>query len=473
MPSLHPTAFVNLLVGLFGAIVGSFLNVVIYRLPRGLSVIKPSRSFCPNCKSPIRARHNIPILSWLFLRGRCSDCRAPIPLRYPLVEACCALVFVSIWDQLFIAGTLPGTISLPRDWPLQVGYFTLFACLLAAAVMDIDTYTLDIRVCVFAMVGGAAAHTARGLSSSTLGTLPPAICAIGAAMGLTWFIVWILVSVLSPKSGAADEAEEPEESFQEEATGNNLPAEPFAPLPAILLGLLIVSLIAWQIAAPEWPAGLRLPGGAVRGLVAFMVLYFMLILSGWSAKPADAVVIEEINEARPAARRMALTELLWLLPSILVGGVLFVWLRQTGRMSVDWAELANKPWLPRVFMVHMAGLVFSVGSLVWGAALGWTVRILGTLAFGKEAYGTGDIYIMAAIAAVAGIWNCFFGFFVAAILALVGIAVIMMKRTRRAIPFGPWLALGSFLMLDLERNVLKFFHAAGSMIWQMIAGGTS
>ncbi|MBE7508355.1 MAG: A24 family peptidase [Planctomycetia bacterium] len=468
--ALHPAAFVNLLVGLLGAIVGSFLNVVIYRLPRGMSVMKPSRSFCPDCWTPIRARHNIPILSWLMLRGRCFSCRRPIPLRYPLVEACCALIFVTVWDQLFIAGTLPGKMNLPRDWPLQVGYFTLFACLLAASVMDIDTYTLDIRVCVLAMVGGAAAHTARGLSSTPLGTLPPALCAIGAAMGLTWLVVWIAVTMFSRRAtNEADDdppVEEPESGQHAEASA----AESFAPAPVILMSVLIVALVGWQIVAPDWPAGLRLSGGGIRGLVAFMVLFFMLVLTGWSAKPVDSEILEELAETQPSARRTAFAELLWLMPSLTVGIALFAWLRGGNLLGADWSDVTRQPWLPHWLMTHFAGLVFSVGSLVWGAALGWTVRILGTFAFGKEAYGTGDIYLMAAIAAVAGIWNCFLGFFAAALLALVGIAVIMIKRTRRAIPFGPWLALGSFLLLVLERPMLEFFSAAGSTLWNVIQG---
>jgi leader peptidase (prepilin peptidase) / N-methyltransferase len=82
----------------FGAIVGSFLNVVAYRLPRGESLSRP-RSRCPSCETPIRPYDNVPILSWLALRGRCRSCRAPISPRYPLVEATtgalCALVVVA------------------------------------------------------------------------------------------------------------------------------------------------------------------------------------------------------------------------------------------------------------------------------------------------------------------------------------------------------------------------------------------
>jgi leader peptidase (prepilin peptidase)/N-methyltransferase len=75
----------------FGAVVGSFLNVVAYRLPRGESVVRP-RSRCPGCGTAIRPYDNVPVLSWLLLRGRCRDCREPISPRYPLVEATTAVL---------------------------------------------------------------------------------------------------------------------------------------------------------------------------------------------------------------------------------------------------------------------------------------------------------------------------------------------------------------------------------------------
>ncbi|CAN5425174.1 A24 family peptidase [soil metagenome] len=91
---LVPAPFVILVVGLAGAIVGSFLNVVIYRVPAGMSVVSPGSS-CPNCGAPIRARDNVPVVSWLALRARCRVCRAHIPIRYPLVELATAALFAA------------------------------------------------------------------------------------------------------------------------------------------------------------------------------------------------------------------------------------------------------------------------------------------------------------------------------------------------------------------------------------------
>ncbi|MFP5224422.1 MAG: prepilin peptidase, partial [Actinomycetota bacterium] len=78
-------ALVVALIGLFGILFGSFANVLIHRIPAGDSIVSPPSS-CPRCGEPIRPRDNIPILSWLMLRGRCRSCRAPISARYPLIE---------------------------------------------------------------------------------------------------------------------------------------------------------------------------------------------------------------------------------------------------------------------------------------------------------------------------------------------------------------------------------------------------
>lgn len=79
----------------FGAMLGSFLNVVIHRVPRGESVVFGG-SRCPWCRAPVRPRDNIPVLGWLLLRGRCRDCGGPISPRYPLVEAACGVVAAAL-----------------------------------------------------------------------------------------------------------------------------------------------------------------------------------------------------------------------------------------------------------------------------------------------------------------------------------------------------------------------------------------
>lgn len=90
------TIFLTVLAGLFGAAIGSFLNVCIYRIPAEESIVSPG-SRCPQCKSPIRYYDNVPIVGWIILKGKCRDCGAKIPARYAVVEALTALVSIVLF----------------------------------------------------------------------------------------------------------------------------------------------------------------------------------------------------------------------------------------------------------------------------------------------------------------------------------------------------------------------------------------
>ena len=112
----------------FGACIGSFLNVVIYRLPAGLSLVHPP-SRCPHCEHPLGKTENVPVLGWLWLQGRCRWCRGPISSRYPSIEAATGILFCLIfWQYQF---TL-----------LTVGYWVLISWLVALSMIDFDTMTL-------------------------------------------------------------------------------------------------------------------------------------------------------------------------------------------------------------------------------------------------------------------------------------------------------------------------------------------
>jgi leader peptidase (prepilin peptidase)/N-methyltransferase len=115
-------------IGLLGHAVGSFLNVVIYRVPRDESLVAPG-SHCPHCGSANRNRHNVPVLGWLMLRGRCADCRAPISARYPLVEAVTCALFVAVAAKFGLSWELPA-------------YLYLAAVAIALALIDLDVMRL-------------------------------------------------------------------------------------------------------------------------------------------------------------------------------------------------------------------------------------------------------------------------------------------------------------------------------------------
>lgn len=121
-----------------GGLVGSFLNVVAWRVPAGMSVVYPP-SACPRCGHPIRPYDNVPVLAWLWLRGRCRDCGAPIAIRYPLVEA----LGVALFALLFVAMIPnPGDL-LPLERLAGVGLYSLyFAALLAISLIDLDHFII-------------------------------------------------------------------------------------------------------------------------------------------------------------------------------------------------------------------------------------------------------------------------------------------------------------------------------------------
>lgn len=103
--------FIVALIGLLGLAIGSFLNVVIYRVPREESILFPA-SHCPTCRTPIKFRHNIPLVSWLALKGKCAYCQGRIAVRYPLVEAGTAALFVGITLSFGLTLQLPAYLYL-------------------------------------------------------------------------------------------------------------------------------------------------------------------------------------------------------------------------------------------------------------------------------------------------------------------------------------------------------------------------
>ena len=141
----HQTAFwvfVLVAAGLFGLLIGSFLNVVIYRVPRGMSVATPP-SHCPTCGTELRPWDNVPIVSWLVLGARCRTCRTPIAVRYPLVEATTGVAFVAL------AWTVPTFWALPS-------LLVVAASTIAAAGIDADRLPVPWAVAVAGGVGAVA-----------------------------------------------------------------------------------------------------------------------------------------------------------------------------------------------------------------------------------------------------------------------------------------------------------------------------
>lgn len=146
--SWQPILLISLVLWVFGACVGSFLNVVIYRLPAGMSLIRPG-SRCPHCGHPIRFHDNVPVLGWLLLSGRCRDCGVAISPRYPLVELAAAIL---LW-LTGMAALEANQFDLRGPWIAQAAYdATLLYSLLGAALMRWDGQRPPLRLFVPAAI---------------------------------------------------------------------------------------------------------------------------------------------------------------------------------------------------------------------------------------------------------------------------------------------------------------------------------
>jgi leader peptidase (prepilin peptidase)/N-methyltransferase len=198
--------------GLFGLAIGSFLNVVIYRVPAGLSVVSPP-SACPTCGSTIRNRHNVPVLGWLLLRGRCYDCHSRISARYPVVEAATGLLFAGLTLRLFDRAVLGATLvlagaavvatmisvdrhRLPASITTVAGVLALVAAISASAAYA--DWTALLRGAVAAAVMAAAAlAVAGGHPWSRRDAVPYAALLGGVAAYRSWLAVGIVLAALA------------------------------------------------------------------------------------------------------------------------------------------------------------------------------------------------------------------------------------------------------------------------------------
>ncbi|MEO0855117.1 MAG: prepilin peptidase, partial [Cyanobacteria bacterium J06648_11] len=159
----------------FGASVGSFLNVVVYRLPNGLSLLKPG-SHCPKCQTPLGARDNVPVLGWLWLRGRCRHCGVPIPIRYPAVEA----LTMGLFALCFAVFGFSGTAVLAA---------ILVSWLLPLALIDLDTFLLPEALTRSALVLGLVSRVAVPMLA---GLWDAKAIAASVIFGITGAVVGIL-----------------------------------------------------------------------------------------------------------------------------------------------------------------------------------------------------------------------------------------------------------------------------------------
>lgn len=166
---------------LLGLVVGSFLNVVVYRVPRGESIVRPG-SHCPSCGAAVAARDNIPVVSWLVLRGRCRHCGASISPRYLVVEVLTAVLFAGSGIRLGPSATLPAAL-------VAVG------ALVALAAIDLEKLVLPKKVVYPSLITEAALLVfAAGIDHAWTRLGVAGICAVA------WFVLFFLINLAAPRA---------------------------------------------------------------------------------------------------------------------------------------------------------------------------------------------------------------------------------------------------------------------------------
>jgi leader peptidase (prepilin peptidase)/N-methyltransferase len=189
-----------------GGIVGSFLNACIYRMPRGIPISNPRRSFCPACNCPIPWRENVPIFSWVLLRGKCSVCGARIPFRYLLVEFLTAALFLFAWIRYGL--------------PLAPVYWILLALLIAAAFIDIEHFIIPDEI----TWGGASAGLLLSLLFPQMMQTPSRLQAFGLSLAAAAFgygLLWLIVELGKLAFGNKRHRFEKEEPFALRTNGDD------------------------------------------------------------------------------------------------------------------------------------------------------------------------------------------------------------------------------------------------------------
>src|SRR3979490_1836386 len=169
--------FFNAIALALGAVVGSFLNVCIYRLPLDMSVNQPRRSFCPSCKKQLTWYQNVPLLSWVFLRGKCANCGARIAFRYFAVELLTALLFLAVWRQF--------------PWQIALAYWLFVSLLIVGTVVDFEHFISPDEVTIGGTIAGIlASFLVPGLMSTESRWAALVTSALSALLGYT--ILWIV-----------------------------------------------------------------------------------------------------------------------------------------------------------------------------------------------------------------------------------------------------------------------------------------
>ncbi len=465
-----------------GAIVGSFLNVLVYRLPLGKGIVTPP-SACPHCDTKLRWKDNIPILGWFLLRGRCRYCKSRISPEYFIVELFVALLFAYVGAAWFLR---PSPLSLmgidtallkpewafdglARMWPMLAQIYVLFGVLVAITLIDARTFTIPLLLPWTAAVVGFVVHPLHaawvqwrfhGLRTPphtwTIPT-PTGEWLIATFAGMIGLIVSILLlrARVIPQSFADFETWEREAQAHADQRAADVAAGTAAHPPPpndralaptfrrvfLLTGpALALMFLGFSVGMPSGKPFLGMFAGMGVGLLIGMVLRRVVSDPGGPDEAGNDV--DPIWLSYPHARREMLKELAFVaLPTLAFAGAWFL------------AHRSGVPPMAAEPPLWISAIAGSFLGYLGGGGLVWAIRILGSLGFGKEAVGLGDVHLMAGVGAVLGWIDPTIAFFVAPGLGLMWvIGSWVVARTKgkgvgTALPFGPHLAMASVVVV--------------------------
>lgn len=450
----------------YGACVGSLVNVLVFRLPRGMGVVKPA-SRCPTCGHKLSFRENIPVFGWLILRGKCRFCKEPISREYPIVEATVAAIFGLIFLAFFGLPELGrggfydalqpdwALNGLLRSWPELVVVLLLFGSLTAVTLIDARTAQIPLVLVWTPALVGLVLHVGHAIvlqlkhgnpdvplpglgwrfedgyrwfaSPGELWAIPTAVIHdwwfVGMAIG---GIVGLGLSVLLLETGLIRQSFADYDEWEKKAL-----AEAKAELG---------QTSADPAAAESAPASESVSEEASAE-------------EGEGSGPSGTAGDAEIWIQYPYARREMFKEIAFVaLPLALgvVGAWFAPWL--VAQIWGPWRQ--PDPYVMQVVPPVDVPLWLSVlsgvlaGYLIGGGVV-WSIRILGSLAFGKEALGLGDVHLVAAIGACVGWIDAVLGFFGAAFVGLLWtlVAAVFSGKLGRTMPYGPYIAVATLLVV--------------------------
>lgn len=383
-----------------GSSVGSFINVVVYRLPREMSIVRPG-SHCTLCEHPIAWYDNVPIIAWFLLRGRCRHCGGSFSIRYPMVELLTALLFVMLYWAYFLGEVREGLTDLSYGrWLIYIGHMVLICGLLVSSLIDGEHWIIPLSVS-YTVVGAAlilsmiwpyfvAAAAEPLLNPAPWASIKTGALALGGAAGLGLSMILLKFGLI--KRSFADYDQE-----QEQPQGEKKHAPP-------------------------------------------------------NARAEQGVKGEEIGIDLPPniIRREMFREVIFLLPVVAGAVVLMSVLTSGGSPASGWGRLIlGQKWL--------CGLLGSVFGFMIGGGVVWATRIGGSLAFGKEAMGLGDVHLMAAVGAMLGWTSPVIAFFLAPFMGLSwALARLLIHRTRE-IPYGPFLSMATVIVMLAHDIIVQWF----------------